>query len=72
MIKGNFLRIACSTLYLRDFIPKAKKLLESMKQQGCKHATKGISLQKIIIPHPKSFQNFSIGRFFKSVSVIFM
>ena len=40
-VKGEFLKIARSTLCLRDFIPKAKDLLERMKQQGFKRGTKG-------------------------------
>ena len=44
-IKGDFLRNARSTLCLRNCIPKAKELLERMKQQGSKHGTTGISLR---------------------------
>ena len=53
--KGNFLRIVCLNLYLRDFIPKAKRLLECMKPQGSKPGTTGTSLRKIILAHPESF-----------------
>ena len=59
-IKGEFLRIARSTLCLRDFIPKAKELLERMKQQGSKRGTTGTSLRNIILTHPESLQHFSI------------
>ena len=45
-IKGKFLRTARSALYLRDFIPKAKELLEHMKQQGFKPGATGTSLKK--------------------------
>ena len=60
-IKGAFLRIACSSQCLRDFIPKAKELLERMKQQGSKRGTRDTSLIKTILAHPKSFQHFSIS-----------
>ena len=36
-IKGEFLRIVCLTLCLRDSIPKTKELLGRMKQQSSKH-----------------------------------
>ena len=59
-IKGELLRIACLTLYLRDFMPKVKELLERMKQQGSKCGTAGTSLKEIILAHPECFQYFSI------------
>ena len=58
--ESKFLRIACSTLRLRDLTPKANKLLERMKQQGSKRGTTGTSLRKIILAHLESFQNFPI------------
>ena len=33
-INGEFLRIACSILCLRDFMSEAKELLEQVKQQS--------------------------------------
>ena len=60
-VKLEFLRIACSTLCLRDFIPKAKELLERMKQQATKRGTTGTSLRKIKLAHPETFQHFSIS-----------
>ena len=39
--KGDFLRIYCSALCLRDFIPKAKEIIERTKQQGFKRCTTG-------------------------------
>ena len=54
-IKAAFLRIARSTLCLRDFTPKVKELLERMKQQGSKCGTTGTSLRKMILAHPKCF-----------------
>ena len=45
-IKDETLRLARSTLCLRDFIPKAKWLLKRMKQQGPKRGTTGTSLKK--------------------------
>ena len=56
-----FLRTARSNLCLRDFIPKAKELLERMKQRGSKCVTTCTSLRIIILAHPKSFQHFSIS-----------
>ena len=60
-IKGEFLRIACSTLCLMDFIPKAKELLEHMKQQGSKHGNTSTFLRKIILAHSESFQHCSVS-----------
>ena len=57
-IKSEFLRIARSTLCFRDFIPKAKELLERMKQ-GSKCDATGTSLKKIILAHPESSQYYS-------------
>ena len=59
LIKDEFLRIVRSTLCFRDFIPKAKELLERMKQQGSKRGTTGTSLRKIILTHPESFHLMS-------------
>lgn len=58
-----FLRNASSTLWLIDFISKAKELLERIKQQfkSSKRDITGISLKKIILPHPDSFQHFHIS-----------
>ena len=54
-IKGEFLRIARSTLCLWGFTPKAKELLERMKQQGSKRCTTATSLRKVILAYPESF-----------------
>ena len=43
-IKGEFLRIAGSTLCLRGFIDAGKELLERMKQQSSKRDPAGSSL----------------------------
>ena len=59
VIKGEFLRIACSTL--RGFIRRAKELLEQMKPKGSKRSNTGTSIRKVILAHPKNFQNFSIS-----------
>ena len=59
-IKGEFLRIARSTLCFRDFIPKTKEFLERMEQQASKRGTTGTSLTKIILAQPQSFQHFSM------------
>ena len=47
-IKGEFLRIARSTLYLRDFKHKAKELLELTKQQGSKRGLTNMSVYKTV------------------------
>ena len=60
-IEGGFLRTARSNLCLRDFIPKAKELLERMKQRGSKRVTTCTSLRIIILAHLKSFQHFPIS-----------
>ena len=39
----------------QEFIPKAKELLERMKQQGSKHGINGTSLRRIILANPESF-----------------
>ena len=57
-VKCEFLRIAFSTLWPRNFIPKAKDLVECMKQQGSKHGTTGFcdtKDAKVIVAHPDSF-----------------
>ena len=60
-ITGGFLRIASSTLCLRDFISKAKELLEYMKQKASKGGNTGASLRKTILAYRESFQRFSIS-----------
>ena len=44
--KGKFLRIVCSTLCLKDFIPKAKKVKERIKEQDPNRVTTRTSLKK--------------------------
>ena len=60
-LKGEFLRIARSTLYLEDFIPKAKELLGRMRIQGAKNNITAKSIKRMIVKHPQSFQQFSIS-----------
>ena len=60
-ITGGFLRIASSTLCLRDFMSKAKELLEYMKQKASKGGNTGTSLRKTILAYRESFQRFSIS-----------
>ena len=60
-IKGDFLRISCSTLCLRYFIPNAKQLLVLIKQQDSKRCTTGTSLKMTILAYPENFQHFSIS-----------
>lgn len=50
-IKSEVLRIACSTLFLDDFIPKSKVLLNCMKSQGVKSIPTKRALRKIILSH---------------------
>ena len=59
-LKGEFLRIARSTLYLQDFIPKASELLTRMKKQGATNNVTCKSLKRIISKHTKCFEQFSI------------
>ena len=61
-LKGEFLRIARSTLYLKDFIPKANELLGRMKAQGAKNNLSTKSIKRIILKHPESFQQFPASR----------
>ena len=57
---GEFLRIGRSTLKLEDFIPKAKELIQRMKNQGAEIYRIKRALRKIILAHPESFSQFSI------------
>ena len=59
-IKGEFLRIARSTLLVDDLIPKAKELLKRMELQGSRSITTKRSLRKIILSHKEDFQHFHI------------
>ena len=34
LVKGEFLRVVCSTLCLNNFIAKAKELLKDLQKQG--------------------------------------
>ena len=45
-IKGKFLRVACSPLCPKDFIPKAKKVKERIKEQDPIRGTIRTSLKK--------------------------
>ena len=55
-IKSEVLRIACSTLFLDDFIPKHKEIINRVESHGSK-----------FIPTKHALQNF----FFTSVSDVF-
>ena len=59
-IKGEFLRIAQSTLLLNDLILKCKELLTRMKLQGSRFFATKRSLRKVITTHPHNFQHFGI------------
>ena len=54
-IKGEFLRIARSTLSLSRFTTEVKELLERMKQQGSKRSPTSSSIGKVELGHPESF-----------------
>lgn len=57
---GEFLRIARATLYLTDFIPKAKDLVTRMLNQGGDRRCVERYLLKIIRRHLDSFSQFKI------------
>lgn len=61
-IKDEFFRIACSTLRLRSFIPKAQELLERMKQQSSKRGTTCTYLRKIILAQRVSDTSLKIAK----------
>ncbi len=58
---GEFLRIARSTLLIRDFTPKAKELIERMKKQGAHTHVSQRFLRKVIVNHPESFTQFFLS-----------
>ena len=58
---GEFLRIARSTLLIRDFTPKAKELIERMKKQGAQTHVSQRFLRKVIVNHLESFNQFFIS-----------
>ena len=60
-IKGEFLRIARSTLFVCDFLPRAKDLLKRMHSQGSRSAPTKHSLRKIIMTHKEDFQHYHIS-----------
>ena len=60
-IKGEFLRITCSSQCFKDFIFKAEELLECTEQQGSKLITTGTSLRTILLAHPGSSHRFSVS-----------
>ena len=58
---GELLRIARSTLKLGDFFPRAKDLLQRMRNQGATSKLSRRYLKKLINSHPNSFKQFSIS-----------
>ena len=58
---GEFLRIARSTLLLRDFIEKASTLCKRMITQGAHPKNMKMSLKKIRTRHPNDFSQFNIS-----------
>ena len=59
-LMGEFLRIACATLYLSDFKPKAKDLVKRIINQGGDQQCVKKILLKIIRRHHNSFSKFNI------------
>ena len=57
---GEFLRIARSTLLLKDFLEKAKELCQRMRIQGGNLDRIKRSLKKIIYRHSSDFSRFLI------------
>ena len=65
--EGGLSWTACSTLCLRDFIPKEKEFLECLIQQGSKYNTISDSPRKIILAPQGGLQLSSVS--VKSVNV---
>ena len=59
-MKGEFLRIARSTLLLTDLIPKCKDLLARMKLQGSTSFLTKRALRKVILTHSQDFNSFGV------------
>ena len=57
---GEFLRIARSTLFFNDFLPKARELIHRLNNQGAKQHISIRHLRKIIQRHPDDFTHFRI------------
>ena len=57
---GEFLRIARSTLFFEDFLPKTRDLIHRLNNQGAKQHTSMRHLRKIIQRHPEDFSHFRI------------
>ena len=57
---GEFLRIARSTLFFNDFLPKARELIHRLNNQGAKQHISTRHLRKIIQRHPDDFTHFRI------------
>ena len=58
---GEILRIARSTLLLKDFLPKAQQLIKRMANQGADKIKSYCSLSKIISKHKEEFSKFHIN-----------
>ena len=57
---GEFLRIARSTLFFNDFLPKTRELIHRLNNQGAKQHISARHLRKIIQRHPEDFTHFRI------------
>ena len=57
---GEFLRIARSTLFFNDFLPKTRELIHRLNNQGAKQHISTRHLRKIIQRHPEDFTHFRI------------
>ena len=55
---GEFLRIARSTLFFNDFLPKTRELIHRLNNQGAKKHISIRHLRKIIQRHPDDFAHF--------------
>ena len=55
---GEFLRIARSTLLLKDFLPKARSLLERMNNQGGNRNISSKKIYQLILRHQECFCQF--------------
>ena len=57
---GEFLRIARSTLFFNDFLPKTRELIHRLNNQGAKKHISIRHLRKIVERHPDDFAHFRI------------
>ena len=58
---GEFLRIAHSTLFYEDFLPKASELICRLNNQGAKRHISSRNLRKIMHRHHDEFSRFRVN-----------